>query len=803
MRSRMAVMFAALGLTVSSAALAQSVRGVIADGTARPIAGAVVSLLDSLGVSSARALTSDSGTYRLLAPRAGTYRLRTARIGFVPTISEPFVLHAGETRVQPSSLAFVALSLSTIRVTDRSACRQRNADSAAQAFALWEQARTALTAAQLTVAARAITATTATFERSLELRTHRITSQTAELRTDVVTQPWRSVSPDTLRRVGYLSVDDDNLATYYSPDLDVLLSPAFLDDHCVRVVPPTDARAAGRIGLSFEPVAARRMTPEIAGTLWLDSASAPLRDLEFHYVNVPAVRAQEAGGTSQFVALPTGAWVITRWEIRMPVTYQPRPKAPWRVADLRSRGGQLVSVMRGAELLWQQPSMSVSGTVLDSLTTQPLANARIVLVGTTASATTDARGQFVLRNVLGGEYRADIHTPSLDSLGATHRVDVTVVEGAAPLRVLVPSAAQVASTLCGASSARDTRFSAIVGTVRVGTDSAASAGTRVLAEWREQTLLDGRVSQRTRRLETRTGDGGAWRFCSVPTGELITLRAQPAAGRADAVTVQLTREDRLRAVMLSVDVLAAPVATFTGVVVSADSTVGPLLDAEVLLPELQRSIRTNARGEFRFDDVPVGPQRVQVRRLGFGALDTQLTFVANEEHSRRIVLSRITVLDSVETRAEYRIPSFEENRRVGLGHFLTRDDLAKMENRTFSAVLSNFNGTKFIPGKVGNRVYLASSRGPQSMSGLDLGSDISGPIDAPKPACYAHVYLDNMPIYVGKKQPLFDLNSISPDRIESIEYYRSPAQTPARYSNLNATCGVLVIWSRRTYDEKK
>jgi hypothetical protein len=45
--------------------------------------------------------------------------------------------------------------------------------------------------------------------------------------------------------------------------------------------------------------------------------------------------------------------------------------------------------------------------------------------------------------------------------------------------------------------------------------------------------------------------------------------------------------------------------------------------------------------------------------------------------------------------------------------------------------------------------------------------------------------------------PLFDVNSIAPDRIEAIEFYSSPAQTPAKYSGLGSVCGVLVIYTRR------
>jgi hypothetical protein len=61
------------------------------------------------------------------------------------------------------------------------------------------------------------------------------------------------------------------------------------------------------------------------------------------------------------------------------------------------------------------------------------------------------------------------------------------------------------------------------------------------------------------------------------------------------------------------------------------------------------------------------------------------------------------------------------------------------------------------------------------------------------------VYVDGHMVS-GRSQsdPLFDMNSIQPDQIEAIEFYAGPSETPPEYSGLNSTCGVLVIWTRKT-----
>jgi hypothetical protein len=52
----------------------------------------------------------------------------------------------------------------------------------------------------------------------------------------------------------------------------------------------------------------------------------------------------------------------------------------------------------------------------------------------------------------------------------------------------------------------------------------------------------------------------------------------------------------------------------------------------------------------------------------------------------------------------------------------------------------------------------------------------------------------------GSREPTqpFDLNTITPESIEAIEYYAGAAQTPVKYSRLGSNCGVLVIWTRRS-----
>ena len=98
---------------------------------------------------------------------------------------------------------------------------------------------------------------------------------------------------------------------------------------------------------------------------------------------------------------------------------------------------------------------------------------------------------------------------------------------------------------------------------------------------------------------------------------------------------------------------------------------------------------TDANGQFRFTEVPPGQYLLQLRRLGYRAVDIRVSLSPGDTLERRIILGRTTAtLDSViVTGKSSGIASFEENRRTGLGHFFGRVELenkANAEWATFS-----------------------------------------------------------------------------------------------------------------------
>ncbi len=787
---RALALLAVLTATLTPSLLpAQSVRGVVRRGTTA-LPGVVVQLLDSVSAVVARTLSDDRGAYRLLAPRAGSYRLATRRIGFVPSVSAPLRLRDGETLEQMLQVDGIAVSLDTVRVsTNRRSCALADGSNTANALAnamvaaTWEQARTSLMATEASLAGRAISAALLNYQRTRD-RDGRMTLQALTMtEMDSVAQPWTSVSWNELQKTGYIVAAKDTTA-FRAPGLDVLISNEFAAAHCFRVVATTDST---QIALAFEPAKSRRNIAELKGTLTLDRRTAELRSLDFGYTNIQALLDEAgAGGRMEFVALRDGSWAIGRWVIRMPVIGQRTDAGRARVrftpvvTSTEIGGGDLLVARRGTDTLWSRVLPPVTGIVTDSASRLPVVGARLRLRDTDRATVSDTAGRFVFTGVLPGDYSMYVNTPSLDSIGAVTAVPLLVADTVATLAVKVPNARRVLPLVCALSAdslARRHDFGVVRGLVTLAEGATRSAPIEITVQWTDSATR----AVRTRR--TPADEALRFRVCDVPLGTTLVVQAASAGLSSGSTTVQVTPASPYGLAAITVDALAPDQAVIAGTVVDASGA--PLENVTVSITALGLTTVTDATGAFRLTRVAPGPQQLAVRRVGFAPLDVPVSAVAGPPMGPRITLTRVATLEAMTTTASRAwMRDFEEHRRTGLGHFYTREDLAKQEAQKLSAVLVMTPGVKMVTDRRG-RKFVSSNRGPRSLSGGGT--------------CYAQVFLDAKPIYLaraGEEPPNIDEFLVS--QAEAIEYFASPAQTPAPYNGLNSVCGVLVIHTRQS-----
>ncbi|HXO85112.1 MAG TPA: carboxypeptidase-like regulatory domain-containing protein [Gemmatimonadales bacterium] len=340
----MKALFALVLLGSAGDLSAQVVRGQLTDSISRsPLSSAFLTLVDEHGTERARAITNAAGQFTLTAPTAGTYRIRSKRIGFRPYVSTLLELRSGETVSFNAAVDPIPVPLEQVVVAGD---RQCDVESGASVAALWEEVEEALAAVAWTSREPGYWYQVTQFEREVFTQDMRQGLDSTWRNAGFYQVPFRAVPAEQLEREGFVLVDEEGW-TYHEPDADVLISTSFLRTHCFETK-VGKGETAGLVGLGFQPARNRRLS-DITGTLWVDRHSGELRHLEFKYVRLPqGLSAPNAGGRVEFMRVPTGAWMVRDWIIRMAIAEEgrtPTGSATFlRTVGYRERGGSAVEI---------------------------------------------------------------------------------------------------------------------------------------------------------------------------------------------------------------------------------------------------------------------------------------------------------------------------------------------------------------------------------------------------------------------------------------------------------------------------
>lgn len=540
---------------------AQTVRGTLTEEeTGMPLGGALVVLLDAQGRQQTATLTNEAGHFTIQAPQPGVYRLRAERIGYRSTYSSRFQLRAGQTFEYSLVAPHEAVRLAGIEVRGQQRCVIRPQEGL-QTHALWEEARKALNVTSVVQDERIQGMTLLQYERELDPTTLRGSTERSWYRSGFSKRPFVSRSAEELARTGYVHRTDED-TRYFAPDADVLLSDLFLDHHCMRI------RSGGRdrpglIGLAFEPVRSRDL-PGIRGVLWLDEKTAELRYMEYGYTGLPfSLSADRLGGQVEFRRLPTGAWIVQRWWIRMPVTGPEaweRPGDPFFAARrqaaiirIKEEGGEVMEIFTTGGVTALSERAFFNGVVFDSTRAAPLAGATVFLSGTHHAATTDEQGRFFLDDLSAGAYSVSFLHPRLDSLGYVPAVQEVAVRGGevTELELAVPPLPTVLASVCAGGSF-DFGPATLLGVVRDAQTGMAIAGAQVVLSWSNQSVESdpgaggirgegerGVTGERWNEVTILTDQRGQYRVCGIPADRQVRVHVRWGMQVSDRAELRL------------------------------------------------------------------------------------------------------------------------------------------------------------------------------------------------------------------------------------------------------------------------
>ena len=131
-----------------------------------------------------------------------------------------------------------------------------------------------------------------------------------------------------------------------------------------------------------------------------------------------------------------------------------------------------------------------------------------------------------------------------------------------------------------------------------------------------------------------------------------------------------------------------------------DSLGLPIVGAEIWVQGVTGVVTTNRRGAFELPDIKPGPTTVTVRRLAYAPSSMTVKIVDGDNTLPDIILTAAPrQLDTVMTREQQilrerpLLREMEENRKIGLGQFVTRAELAKNQG---GFIFQHFNQMRGI-----------------------------------------------------------------------------------------------------------
>lgn len=458
----------------------------------------------------------------------------------------------------------------------------------------------------------------------------------------------------------------------------------------------------------------------------------------------------------------------------------------------------------------QETPGAVEGTIRERSAFRSVRAARIAVrrvepdSGVRAMTEPDGGGRYRVDSLPPGRYQVSVVSAALDSF----RVPVPATEvRITPGRVVLadftlPSGDMLRDALCGDGRFGPRRAAVVGRATDADADDRPLVGAELVASWMDFPVdaTAGHSRPTPRVTVVKTGKGGEYLVCGVPTETLFTLRLR-SHGRAGAVVRLLVPEEEgviARDMSLSTrgappvaqpDSLQRSAATATPAVASdALLAVGsaelsgtvrglsgePFARAEVHVRDARSSASTDSAGRFLLRDLPAGTQILMVDRAGYATTELPVELRPGKRVDQSVLLVRPQTLDDVrisESALEYE--SFDANRRLNpYGQFLTLEQIDKKKSASETVDL--------FEDMLG---FTAFGHG-------DSARVISNTALAKKATCSsATVFVQGVE---GRR-----INDVAPRQIAGIEAYSDAHFVPARFAS-RADCGVVVIWLRKS-----
>lgn len=416
----------------------------------------------------------------------------------------------------------------------------------------------------------------------------------------------------------------------------------------------------------------------------------------------------------------------------------------------------------------------VGGTVYDSLAHAPLGGAQVQMIERAHpeaiySATSDAKGRYVIGALAPGSYLIGFQHVRLDSLGLempTRMVEIRAHERA-KADLAIPSSASINTVACGRSGASDST-GLVIGILSDARTGEVFVTGAVQASWQEIVLQKGRLDTRDQHVSATVSPTGWFALCGVPAGIDVLARAFRGADSSGFVTMNVPIAGLTRR-----DFRIGGTASIHGIV--RNDRQSPLRHAKIAVGGTDRATFSDSSGTFHLTGIPAGSQTIELRALGYMPETRAVELTPDSDTSFTVALTSVQrVLDTIQVVATrlYNADGngFLKRKRRGFGTFIDEEEIARRKAIDLYSMLFTVPTVRITHSGFGRSITM---RG------------ISG-------QCVPALFLNGARM---TSDLLEDLDLLArPEEIGGIEVY-SAGNAPAEFYSFEG-CGSVVIWTR-------
>ncbi|HSL71592.1 MAG TPA: TonB-dependent receptor [Longimicrobiales bacterium] len=236
--------------------------------------------------------------------------------------------------------------------------------------------------------------------------------------------------------------------------------------------------------------------------------------------------------------------------------------------------------------------------------------------------------------------------------------------------------------------------------------------------------------------------------------------------------------------------VAAQAQRIQGKVVEAGSN-QPVPNVEVRLDNANGPITrmvTDSSGAFQLRVPAAGTYRLTTNHIAYAPIKADIELGANDQLELILRMAvAATELPPLEVVARGRAPDpylerngFYDRKSEGFGVFRTPEDIERRRPLVTSDLFGGISGVRvFYQGIAGKDIRMTRGEDPN---------------------CSPRIIIDNVTVRRSSRggstdTPIDEL--IQPRDIQGLEIYRSPSETPQEFGGAQATCGVVLIWTKR------